>query len=652
MLKTFLTSEFNLQNLFFKFINFAFIILISVFIYLGFDEINIVQELQNIINTNLNIVHNFIYAKAHYDTQKENPYVPSQFDKFMHDEVQGQILKSNHAVNFMVESTAGSVLLLLIIWSYLYVNYKRLQSLNQNRPKLQDLLYDSLVKQIHPDKESSLPTQWLKIQQERHLFIKEVNNALMNKEFILYYQPIIDAESGLVTEIEALLRWQHPQFGFLTPDKFLPLCELTECIIPIAEYVIHQVCQQMRDWNILGYSYLSVAINLSAKQLNDMNLRELLIKELAIHDILPSQLNIEITESMIMENMQEKIKLLKSIKQLGITLSLDDFGTGFASLNYIKHFPFDILKIDKSFVSDMTNNITSTAIIESIITLSKNLGLSVVAEGVETEQQFKLLKEMKCDLLQGYLFSKPLPPFEMIQLLNDKNQTMHRTVKQNRPIDCHFEIMTNHHYDQAVALITQSFCEYEPMTQYLKLSPVAFTPFAESIVKAAIKDGLSMVALHQNQMIACTIVEDLADPADLNNVFDPKFKIIFNLLENLGKDFFSKKSFEKGHIAHLFITAVHKDYFGRGLSRMINFQTMNLAKQKEFDFMYCEFTHAFNEKGTVKYIQSNKFRIKSINYQDFIFEGKRPFEHLPGGANAYIWELHDGARLNYQILTQ
>lgn len=647
MLKTDMDAGFNYLQLFFKFINFAFIIVISIFIYLAFDEINIINNLQNIINTNLNIAHNFIFAET---SNKTYDYTTASglFDKLTQGDLQGQITQTNRAISFMVASTGGSILLLLIIWYFLATNYNSLQKIKKNRPHLQDLLYDSQVKQIHTQLKKTLPATLIKIQQEKSLFVKEVKHALMHEEFILWYQPIIDAENGIITGVEALLRWQHPKFGNLLPDCFLPLCELTECTFAIAEFVIHKACQQIKDWNNLSYIHLSVAINLSARQLNDANLINILTRELTNHSIFPGQLKIEITESMIMENMSEKIKLLKSIKQLGIKLSLDDFGTGFASLNYVKSFPFDTLKIDKTFISDMATNITNTAIIESIITLGKNLGLNVVAEGVENEQQCYMLKKMNCDMFQGYLYSKPLDAEKMTQLLNDEKKKLTHKRNYNDKINCHFEVMTKSHYDQAVALITQTFCEYEPMTKYLNLSQQAFTPFAEIVVKKAIKDGLSIVALNGNQMIGCTIVEDFADSLDINISIDPKFKIIFSLLETLSKDFFNNKSFDKGHIAHLFITAIHKDYFGKGLSRMINLQTMNHAKQKKFDFMYCEFTHTYNEKGTVKYIEYKKLRIRSISYQNFIYEGRKPFEHLEGEANAYIWELHDDARLHYQ----
>jgi hypothetical protein len=158
-----------------------------------------------------------------------------------------------------------------------------------------------------------------------------------------------------------------------------------------------------------------------------------------------------------------------------------------------------------------------------------------------------------------------------------------------------------------------------------------------------------MVALEGDKVCACTIVEDMVDPLNIAIDINPKFNIIFSFLEGLGNEFFQEKMVENGHIAHLFITAVDEKYFGLGLSRKINFESVKLAKQMKFDFMCCEFTHLYNEKGTVKNLKTNKLLIKTRKYNEFLFEGKAPFKELGGSASAYIWELREGARLKYQL---
>jgi len=216
----------------------------------------------------------------------------------------------------------------------------------------------------------------------------------------------------------------------------------------------------------------------------------------------------------------------------------------------------------------------------------------------------------------------------------------------------HAEILNKNHFIQVVNLITHAFCDHEPMTKYLGIAYEEFIPFAELMVQKAIQDQLSVVILDKKKVIACSIVEDIADPLDISTDIDPRFKFIFTLLEHLGTDFFTEKHFSKGHLSHLFITAVHEQYHGQGLSRKINFESIKLARERAYDFMCCEFTHHYNEHGTIKNLENGSFLINRCRYKDFVFDNKKPFESLEGEASAFIWELRPQARLQYHIKVQ
>lgn len=217
---------------------------------------------------------------------------------------------------------------------------------------------------------------------------------------------------------------------------------------------------------------------------------------------------------------------------------------------------------------------------------------------------------------------------------------------------CQYDVLQSQHIDQAIKLITRTFCNHEPMTNYLKIPHKDFIPLATQVVEKAIRDGLSIGATVGNKLVACTIVEDIANPLSLTMEMDPTFKFVFALLENLTHSFFKNKIFEKNHVAHLFITAVDRHYQGEGLSRKVNLESIQLTKTRNFDFMYSEFTHPYNEKGTIREIKTNKFLIGSQTYKDFIFEGELPFANLEGTANAYIWELKENSKLCYRMDNQ
>ena len=546
-----------------------------------------------------------------------------------------------------------SFIFLFTLWLYTFISLRRLKNIKFNENQLEELLYYRMVDEIHEivSETKPIPETIRKIQLDRNAFIHELKNALDNNQFILHYQPIVNSNTGKIIDIEALIRWQHPVHGLLFPDSFLSLCENTGFIIPLGEWIFLTACKQLKAWREMGFAKLGISINLSALQLNDSQLLPIIEKCLSANDLPAEFLKIEITENSIMNNMEKSIQILHSLSELGLKLSLDDFGTGYSSLQYLKQLPIENLKIDKMFLNDMTTDITSFGIIESIIALGKSLGITVTAEGVENNNQLHILSKMGCDFLQGYLYSKPVPSDEFTKILCEQKNSDAEIIHDyaNHTDSLRFDVLTDEYYDQAVSVITQAFCENEPMTKYLGITPIEFIPFAKIIIEKAIHDELSMVAIDDDKVIACTIVEDIAEPLNINIDIDARFRIIFSLLETLGSEFFSERAMYKGHIAHLFVTAVDKNYHGQGLSRKINFESIKLAKERNFDFMCCEFTHNYSEKATLHHLKNNKLLIRSCKYKDFIFDGIKPFENLDGYANAYIWELREGAKLRYKI---
>lgn len=238
---------------------------------------------------------------------------------------------------------------------------------------------------------------------------RELRRALERDEFVLYYQPQADLMTGKIESIEALLRWQHPERGLIPPSEFIPLAEETGLIIDIGDWVLRTACMQVQSWRQRGFDPLRVAINLSGRQLEKQDLVKKVADALTESGLPPGQLELEITESVIMKRAEEVISLLRQLKELGIKLAIDDFGIGYSSLNYLKRFPVDMLKIDRSFLQDIDTDPYDVAIITGIIALAQSLRLKVIAEGVETRDQHAFLKEQKCDLMQGYYLSKPLP---------------------------------------------------------------------------------------------------------------------------------------------------------------------------------------------------------------------------------------------------
>lgn len=251
------------------------------------------------------------------------------------------------------------------------------------------------------------------------LLSSHMHAALERDEFRLHYQPVIDVASGLITGFEALVRWQHPERGLVSPAEFIPLAEETGLIAPLGETVMRQACRQIRQWLDEGYSGLRVAVNLSAMQFRDWGFVASIGEILEETGVPPSRLLIEITESIMLPNPAETRRILNKMTAMGMTIAIDDFGTGYSSLAYLRDFPIDYLKIDRSFVNDIPNDKNAGTIVNTIVAMAKSLGLDVIAEGVETSAQFGFLRDSGCDEAQGYYFGKPMTPADAQALLAD-----------------------------------------------------------------------------------------------------------------------------------------------------------------------------------------------------------------------------------------
>jgi diguanylate cyclase (GGDEF)-like protein len=243
---------------------------------------------------------------------------------------------------------------------------------------------------------------------ERLALGSELHGALEREEFVLHYQPQIDSNTGLIGSMEALVRWQHPERGLLPPNDFIPIAEATGLIVPLGEWVLRTACAQNKAWHDEGIALARVAVNLSARQFQQPDLVSKVVAILAETGLPAAYLELEVTESMVMSDVEKTISVLRELHSHGIALSLDDFGTGYSSLSYLKRFPLHALKIDRSFVRDILDDPNDAVITSSIITLAQSLGLNVIAEGVETAEQSAYLQDRGCHKLQGYLFSKPV----------------------------------------------------------------------------------------------------------------------------------------------------------------------------------------------------------------------------------------------------
>jgi EAL domain-containing protein (putative c-di-GMP-specific phosphodiesterase class I) len=243
--------------------------------------------------------------------------------------------------------------------------------------------------------------------QERAGLAVQLHHALKRGELSLNYQAKVDVESAQVIGVEALLRWNHPELGLISPSHFIPIAEDNGLIVPIGEWVMATACQQVLHWQAQGLPALSLAINLSARQFNHPDLPAYIKQLLSDNGFPAGQLELEITESVVVQNPERAIRLMKEMKKTGIRFALDDCGTGYSSLGQLRHYPIDTLKIDRAFINDLDTSREDQAISKAIISMSKTLGLTVVAEGVENSRQQAFLRHYQCDIIQGYFHHKP-----------------------------------------------------------------------------------------------------------------------------------------------------------------------------------------------------------------------------------------------------
>jgi diguanylate cyclase (GGDEF)-like protein len=252
---------------------------------------------------------------------------------------------------------------------------------------------------------------------ERQSIEESLRRAMERDEFALHYQPKINVKTGAITGVEALIRWTHPERGMIPPSQFIPVAEDTGLILPIGGWVLGEACAQSKAWRNAGLPDVTMAVNVSAMEFQDPNFLEHLFQVLEETATDPALLKIELTESVLMKNAERAIIVLRKMRESGIKVAIDDFGTGYSSLSYLQRFPIDELKIDQSFVRQIGSADGDTAIVTAVISMARSLRLRVVAEGVETVEELEFLREQQCDEVQGYYFSKPVPPDLLAGLL-------------------------------------------------------------------------------------------------------------------------------------------------------------------------------------------------------------------------------------------
>jgi len=258
-------------------------------------------------------------------------------------------------------------------------------------------------------------------------FLRE---ALEKDQFFLHYQPKFDLKRKQIGGIEVLLRWQHPTLGLISPIRFIPVAEETSQIVPIGLWILRTACMQHLSWKHDGLKPPKLAVNISIRQLQQQDFISQLCSILEESCMIPENLELELTESCLMESSDELINKLHEIKNIGVKIAIDDFGTGYSSLGYLKHFPIDRLKIDRCFINDISNNASDSTIVQAIIVMAKSLGLEVTAEGVETEEQLSILSQHECDEIQGYLYSRPMAEDDLKEFLRKEQQYHSRLIKE------------------------------------------------------------------------------------------------------------------------------------------------------------------------------------------------------------------------------
>jgi diguanylate cyclase (GGDEF)-like protein len=250
----------------------------------------------------------------------------------------------------------------------------------------------------------------------------DLRRAVVRNEFLVHYQLVVSSESSIITGAEALIRWEHPQRGLIPPMDFIPLAEETGLISKIGEWILREACVQNRAWQDAGYQHFIMKVNFSARQFHHQDIPELIKKVMNETGVTAQSIDVEITESIAMEDYSRAI--LNKLTDMGVQISIDDFGTGFSSLGSLKRFPINTIKIDKSFIGDITRDANARAIVNAIIAMAHNLKIKVIAEGVETKEQQTFLMLHECDEMQGYLFSRPVPARDFTELLNKERMAI------------------------------------------------------------------------------------------------------------------------------------------------------------------------------------------------------------------------------------
>jgi EAL domain-containing protein (putative c-di-GMP-specific phosphodiesterase class I) len=254
---------------------------------------------------------------------------------------------------------------------------------------------------------------------ERLLIQEELRNAIARSEFTLLYQPQVDSRTQRIFAVEALIRWNHPTLGAVSPDRFIPFAEQNGAIVAIGDWVLREACRQNKIWQEAGLAPRTVCVNVSARQFRERGLVGRVAEALQQSGLEPQYLELELTESVIMQDVARAVATMFELRKLGVRLSIDDFGTGYSSLAALKNFPVGRLKIDKSFIADLHKGESDKAVVSAVISLGQKLNLRVIAEGVETADQVAFLRDNDCDEMQGYYFSRPLPPDEFEKLAKE-----------------------------------------------------------------------------------------------------------------------------------------------------------------------------------------------------------------------------------------
>jgi EAL domain-containing protein (putative c-di-GMP-specific phosphodiesterase class I) len=265
---------------------------------------------------------------------------------------------------------------------------------------------------------------------ERLSIEHKLRGALARKQFLLHYQPRIDMRTGSIVGAEALLRWQVPRGGVFSPARFISVAEDTGLIVPIGKWALMEACEQNKAWQEQGLSPIVVSVNVSPRQFLRDDIVRTVADALERTGLAPQHLQLELTESLVMHDAEKFVGMLRDLKSLGVQLAVDDFGTGYSSLSYLKRFPVDHLKVDRSFVKDLVDDADDASIVQAIIALGHKLGLKVVAEGVENEQQFEFLRRNGCDEMQGFHFCRPIAGEDLTAMLLDQSSGRYRRLTE------------------------------------------------------------------------------------------------------------------------------------------------------------------------------------------------------------------------------